>query len=371
MLSRGERSLTQTGYDSSGARLVPAGAVIVSSRAPIGYVAIAGADLSTNQGCKTAVPPNYIDSRYLYWFLTAAKNDLVARASGTTFKEVSGRTFGETKFWWPSFDEQLGIVEILETHLSRLDEGARLASRIEKRLEAFLASSISSALAAAGGSVATLDSLTNDLSNGIFVSRAGSEQIGVPILRINAVRPLELHLDAIGYSRLSELEVQNRNADLKAGDLLFTRYNGNPNYVGAAAVVPEGTGALTYPDKLIRVRVDRERVTPEFVALASAYGASRLEIQSKVKTTAGQAGISGRELRSVKFRIPTVKAQLDVVNQSTSALSTGRRLHNHIAIIQARAVSLRRSLLAAAFSGQLTGATSDIERVEELAEAGI
>lgn len=68
-LTGGERYLTELGYDSCSARLFPAGSVIVSSRAPVGYVAIAGREMCTNQGCKTAVPPDFIEPRYLYWEL--------------------------------------------------------------------------------------------------------------------------------------------------------------------------------------------------------------------------------------------------------------------------------------------------------------
>ena len=87
----GARSITREGLANSSAKLFPAGSVIVSSRAPIGYVAIAGEPMSTNQGCKIAVPPAEIDSRYLYWYLLQAKHDMEARASGTTFKEQGVR----------------------------------------------------------------------------------------------------------------------------------------------------------------------------------------------------------------------------------------------------------------------------------------
>src|SRR3954453_5230480 len=59
-LAGGERNLSLAGYESCSARLFPQGSVIVSSRAPIGYVAIAAAEMCTNQGCKTAVPPEFI-----------------------------------------------------------------------------------------------------------------------------------------------------------------------------------------------------------------------------------------------------------------------------------------------------------------------
>lgn len=132
----GERSLTQAGYSASSAKLFPAGSVVVSSRAPIGYVAIAGREMSTNQGCKTAVPPDFIDSRFLYWFMLSAKPDLETRASGTTFKEISAKGFSETLLRWPDLPEQRRIVQMIEGHLSRLDAAKSSAASAERRVRA-------------------------------------------------------------------------------------------------------------------------------------------------------------------------------------------------------------------------------------------
>src|SRR5206468_2698975 len=107
---------------------------------------------------------------------------------------------------------------------------------------------------------------------------------------------------------------------LAGGDLLYTRYNGNAELVGACAVVPGDAGALTYPDKLIRAVPDRQRVDPSFLALACTFGAGRQQIRSSVKTTAGQAGISGRDLKSVMIRVPELEIQRRVVSSMAARL---------------------------------------------------
>ena len=128
-ISGGLRRLTRAGYDSCSTRLVPSGSVVFSSRAPIGYVAITKGPLSTNQGCKTAVPLPGLDPRFLYWQLIWRTPEIASRARGTTFKEISGRAFGETELAWPPLDEQRRIVEILEDHVSRLDAAASAGPR--------------------------------------------------------------------------------------------------------------------------------------------------------------------------------------------------------------------------------------------------
>ena len=69
---RGARSITQAGYDSCSTTLMPPGSVLYSSRAPIGYAAIAAGPVCTNQGFKSFVPSEAITSDFLYWFLVAA-----------------------------------------------------------------------------------------------------------------------------------------------------------------------------------------------------------------------------------------------------------------------------------------------------------
>lgn len=88
-IQRGEVDITQEGLNASGATIMPAGTVLFSSRAPIGYMAIACNDVTTNQGFKSVIPHDFVGSAYLYYFLKANKNAIEMRASGSTFLEVS------------------------------------------------------------------------------------------------------------------------------------------------------------------------------------------------------------------------------------------------------------------------------------------
>jgi type I restriction enzyme S subunit len=264
-------------------------------------------------------------------------------------------------------EEQRRIVDILEDHLSRLDAATVGLRGSLRRLEALRLSTISAELCAVGGEIATLDMIATRVRNGIFVSRPGSSPDGVPILRIGAVRPLSLSLDDLRYSKRPAKDLATEGSLLDGGDLLFTRYNGNPRFVGACAVVPHDVGPLTYPDKLIRVVVNRELADPDFVAMACSVGDGRGQIQSKVKTTSGQAGISGRDLRGVQIKLPSVASQEQVVERVRSNFEDIRRLELAVSTADQRGRRLRRSLLAAAFSGRLSGTSADTQIVEELA----
>ena len=105
------RRITAKGLANSSAIMIPKNTVLFSSRAPIGYIALATENCCTNQGCKSFVAnESVILPMWAYWVLTARTPDIVSRASGTTFKEISGRGMGDTWIPLPPMAEQKRIV---------------------------------------------------------------------------------------------------------------------------------------------------------------------------------------------------------------------------------------------------------------------
>lgn len=133
-ISRGARNISEEGFEQSGAKWLPKGAVLFSSRAPIGYVAIALNPLTTNQGFKSFILPQEIDQEFIYYWLGSAKEFAEALASGTTFLEVSGAKAGRIPFPCPPREEQTRIVEKLDELLSGLDAGVAELKAAQKKL---------------------------------------------------------------------------------------------------------------------------------------------------------------------------------------------------------------------------------------------
>ena len=129
---RGERSITEEGLKNSSAKLMPKGTVLFSSRAPIGYVAIAGKELCTNQGVKSLIPKNGVaNSEFIYYLFKHKKSDIEAIASGTTFLEVSGSAMKNISILLPPLPEQKAIAATL----SALDDMIELNNKVNKTLE--------------------------------------------------------------------------------------------------------------------------------------------------------------------------------------------------------------------------------------------
>ena len=91
-IRRGERNITELGLKSCSTQLLPKNTVLFSSRAPIGYIAIAENELCTNQGFKSVIPNENTDPLFLYYLLKYNKIKIESMGSGTTFKEISGNT---------------------------------------------------------------------------------------------------------------------------------------------------------------------------------------------------------------------------------------------------------------------------------------
>ncbi|BBF05518.1 TPA: restriction endonuclease subunit S [Haemophilus influenzae] len=130
-ISKGERNITELGLKNSSAKLLPKNTVLLTSRAPIGYVAIASNEISTNQGFKSLVLNNGHIPEFFYYLLKNNVHILESRATGSTFKEISGQILKDTELSIPTPDIQQKIVDIL----SPLDDKIELNTQINQTLE--------------------------------------------------------------------------------------------------------------------------------------------------------------------------------------------------------------------------------------------
>lgn len=126
-IEKGERSITEKGFKSCSTRLLPVNSILFSSRAPIGYVAIAANEMCTNQGFKSVIPNEKVDYMFLYYLLKYKKCAIESMGSGTTFKEVSGNVMKNIEVKIPKeVMIQKKIAEILDSIDSKIENNNQI-----------------------------------------------------------------------------------------------------------------------------------------------------------------------------------------------------------------------------------------------------
>lgn len=156
-ISHGERNITEKGLSGCSAQLMPKHSILFTSRAPIGYVAIADGEVCTNQGFKSVVPNENTDYLFLYYLLRYNKNMIEGLGSGTTFKEVSGSTMKGIKVRVPTtLSAQRAIGEFLDSIDCKIEENRKINKNLEEQADA-LYQAFFSPKSGTQGKIVTLD----------------------------------------------------------------------------------------------------------------------------------------------------------------------------------------------------------------------
>jgi type I restriction enzyme, S subunit len=342
----GRRYLTDKGLSTSSAKYLPEGAVLFSSRAPIGYVAIAGNRLATNQGFRSFVPSPEVTSDFLYYTLKAIVPIAEQLASGTTFAELSGSAAARLPIALPSLAEQQLITEWLDrvfaralqlqSTLNRAD--STLGRAVEATREAAIVAAINGPttpqsisgddqgkqpkllipsdidpslpdLPAMRVPMTSLGDLAEDVRYGISIQSDTVHFAGsIPMIRMGNIQDGHLVLDDLKFvadnSSMSKFV-------LRDGDLLFNRTN-SPELVGKTAVFHD-TEEMVFASYIIRVRLNRQLAEPEFVSLwiNSAWG--RRWAQSVKTDGISQSNINSQKLKAFPVPLPTLDIQRETV----------------------------------------------------------
>ena len=145
-----QRKITAIGLASCGTKLVPARSIVLSTRAPIGSLAIAETEMCTNQGCKSLVPSEITDTEYFAHLLSISSTELNVRGKGTTFLELSGDELGAFKTPVPSLPEQTQIAAFLDRETMKIDalvaEQLRLMALLKEKRQAVISHAVTRGL---------------------------------------------------------------------------------------------------------------------------------------------------------------------------------------------------------------------------------
>ncbi len=129
------RGITARGLRDSSAHLVPSGSLVLSTRAPVGYVAISEREVAINQGCRALVPSAQLDIRFFAYQLGAARQYLESLSQGTTFAELSAASLAAAVVFAPSAAVQRNIADFLDGQTAQIDSLIRKKERLTVLLE--------------------------------------------------------------------------------------------------------------------------------------------------------------------------------------------------------------------------------------------
>jgi type I restriction enzyme S subunit len=291
------------------------------------------------------------------------RGEIEIQSTGTTRRRISRKKLSQLTFPIPPLNEQRRIAAKLDGTLAAADACRQRLDGVEALLKRFrqavLAAATSGELtrewreergAEEAMRFVSLGEVILEMRNGLS-PKPSLTPPGVKILRIGAVRPGTIDFDDCRYLDLGQGDI--RHFMLQNDDLIFTRYNGTLEFVGVCALVRQVPGVCVYPDKLIRVRCKHEVALPAYVELAFGSVSTRIQIESLVKSSAGQKGVSGADLKGIRFGLPSIPEQEEIVRRTQQLFSLADQLEARLTSARQIVERLTPALLAKAFRGEL------------------
>jgi len=300
--SKGRECITEDAVKHSATHLVPKGAVLFVTRTGVGKVSIADADICISQDLTGVVPKNGVNAEYLARYLIFISDRIKGQQRGTTILGITREVVADIVVPLPAFPIQKQIAAILE----KADAAREKRRQANQLTEQFLQSAF---LEMFGDPVTNPkawekrelgDCITDKPNNGFFAKSHHYHDDGVPIIWIS---------DFINrfYSKTTELkrvrliEENIRKYTVQYGDALFCRSSLNYEGVGKAGIIPkELKNTIIFECHIIRLRLDLNKVVPEFFRQLSDLPYFRNQIKSRAKTatmtTIGQEGITSCSL---------------------------------------------------------------------------
>lgn len=288
-----------------------------------------------------------IDKKYLQYFLMSIdKNKLI---TGTAQPQITRHNMSDFKIGLCEIEVQKCIVNRIEELFSELDKAEDTLLKTKAQLDVYKQAVLKDAFEHnEEWQQYKFVELMESIKNGYGIKPTDDGEY--PIFKISAVRPMHIVLSEIRYNKepFEEAFLVHEN------DILVTRYNGSKEFVGCCGVVSNIKGSIGYPDKLIRCRPKiNNKWHSKFIQYYLSQGEARKFIRSKIKTTSGQNGLAGGDLKKVTVKLPDLNVQKAIVENIEDKLIAFENIENTTNIILLKVKSLRQSILKEAFEGKL------------------
>ncbi len=359
-VSNGARFITEDGLNSSSAKIMPAGTVLFTSRAPIGYVVIAKNEICTNQGFKSfVIKSDKILPDYVYWWLKGSKQLAESFASGTTFLELSGSKAKQLPIPIAPLEQQKRIVAKIEELFSHIDAGIEALNKVKQLLKQYRQSVLKAAVTG---------ELTKEWreQNKISLDEWEQTTIGEIALVQTGKTPKRSNQEFWEGGTIPWLTSSATNNDFTneadqfvtqaavdsglklfgSGTLLLAMYGEGKT----RGQVTEITFQATCNQACAAIIVDQEKASNSYVRLR-LY--ENYEETRKAASGGNQPNLNLTKVRDITLPLPGMVEQSEIVGQVEAKFDAIGRLANELDIQLLKAEKNKQSVLASAFSGVL------------------
>lgn len=349
IITQTEEWITESGLKSIGNKTFPTGTLLLAMYgASVGKMAFAGTEISANQAILgiRAKSKEVIDQHYLgYWF-KSIKEKLVGKAVGGAQPNISLGIVKDLQIPLPPLATQKRIAAILDAADALRRKDQALLQKYDELAQAIFVDMFGDPVKnEKGWEVKSLGEIFPNFKYGTN-QKSNESSEGIPVLRIPNIIGNQINLTDLKHSQLDEKEMMT--TQLKKGDLLFVRTNGNPNYIGRSALFLED-GQFSYASYLIRARMAIPNIPfCNYIQYALSYKTYRPIILKKATTTAGNYNINTDSLKNLTVPVPsqelmeTFFEELRIIGNLSRLLSNTRFSE-----------TLFQSLLQKAFNAEL------------------
>jgi type I restriction enzyme S subunit len=325
------RKITDLGFKNSGAQMLPIDSVILTSRASVGYVALAGKDLCTNQGFQSLIPKQSVLAKFLMFWIQQNKPEFESRSAGSTFKEISKSNVKSIKLQLPPLPEQKRIVDLISTVDSYIEALQQQLESAKKFRNAVLHE-----LLTAGGDdweTTTIGNISDFVSARKSPEQLSSDSIYVGLEHLEPNNTSINNFDSVS-------KVTSSLTPFDAGDVLFGRLRPYLHKVALAEMF-----GFCSPEILV-LRAN-SKVLPQMLLLfCDADSTIKICVERSAGTRMPRT--STEDLASIEIKLPPIVGQIKLAELS----STFDTDISHLGIALEKSKILRTGLLSDLLSGK-------------------
>ena len=335
--------------------MLPIGTVIMSSRAPIGHLAIAGVSLCTNQGCKSFVPSPDVDSVFLYWTLKQSVPAIQALGSGATFAEVSKSALQQFEIPLPPLAEQGRIAGVLREQMAAVEKARTAAQARLEAVKDLPAAFLRQVFPQAGQPLPTgwrwvrLGEVCDGPGQYGTSTKSNGDQRGVPVLGMYNIHEGRIRWENVSYVDLQDEELPKYL--LLKGDLLFNRTN-SAELVGKTAVYDTDRAAV-FASYLIRFRFIDGTADSRFVSAFISSREGRRFVEENMARAIGQVNISASTMRKMPVPLPPLPEQQRIAGALREQMAAVEKARAAAEAELNTINALPAALLRRAFNGEI------------------